>query len=386
MNVISLFDGMGCSYLALQKAGIEIKNYFAYEIDKFAIEQTSKEVPLIKHMGSVTDFRKEDLGGLSIDLIIGGSPCQGFSFAGKQLAFDDPRSALFFEYVRILKEVREINPNVKFLLENVRMKSEHEFIISQYLGVYPVAINSNLVSAQNRHRLYWSNIRTKTINLFGELVTDIPQPKNLGILLGDILENEVDEKYYLSEKAVSFFKSNSEKMQEAGNGFKFELSDIDKKSKTITTKECSRMENNFIRTKNYVQWDASGKGFKSQQDLAFYESGKHGALANARAETKTGVVITHNMQPRQGKGQGGKGHLQKNDQKSYCVDTTQSNAVEYDERIRRLTVRECSRLQTVPDSYTWHVSDSQAYKMLGNGFTVDAIAHILKHLNTNTTL
>lgn len=330
MNVLSLFDGMGCSYLALKKLGLNF-TYYASEIDKFAVHQTTKEFPDIIHIGDVTKVAAAILP--QIDLIIGGSPCQGFSFAGKQLAFDDPRSALFFEYVRILKEVREINPNVKFLLENVRMKAEHEFIISQYLGVYPVAINSNLVGAQNRYRLYWSNIRTKTLNLFGELVTDIPQPENLGILLGDILEKEVDEKYYLSEKSINWFKSNSEKMKEKGNGFRFEMTELDKKSKCITTKEGSRMENNFI--------------------------------------------ITHNMQPRQGKGKGGKGHLQKYDQKSYCVDTTQSNAVEYSDRIRRLTVRECSRLQTVPDSYKWHVSDSQAYKMLGNGFTVDVIAHIL---------
>src|SRR5690606_6302821 len=130
---------------------------YASEIDKYAIQVSKANYPDIVHVGDVT---KVDGGFLPhvIDLLIGGSPCQGFSFAGKQLNFDDPRSKLFFEYVRILKEIRMENPNVKFLLENVKMKKEHQNVISEHLGVEPISINSALLTAHNRPRLYWTNI------------------------------------------------------------------------------------------------------------------------------------------------------------------------------------------------------------------------------------
>lgn len=158
MNVLSLFDGMSCGQIALRELGIKVDRYYASEINKHAIKQTQLNFPDTIQLGDVRGVHAKDLP--KIDLLIGGSPCQGFSFAGKQLNFNDPRSALFFEFVRILNECREINPDVKFLLENVRMKRECEQVISDTLGIKPVMINSALVSAQNRVRLYWSNIRT----------------------------------------------------------------------------------------------------------------------------------------------------------------------------------------------------------------------------------
>jgi len=152
MNVLSLFDGMSCGQIALQKMGVKVDNYYASEIDKYAITVAKKNFPDMNHIGDVTEVRAEDLP--KIDLLMGGSPCQGFSFAGKQLNFDDPRSALFFEFVRLL---RDCKPKY-FLLENVRMKKEYQDVISEHLGVEPVKINSALVSAQNRVRLYWTNI------------------------------------------------------------------------------------------------------------------------------------------------------------------------------------------------------------------------------------
>jgi DNA (cytosine-5)-methyltransferase 3A len=151
MNVLSLFDGMSCGQIALNKANIPYNNYYAAEIDKYGMQITKKNYPNTVHLGDVTQIRGDNLP--KIDLLIGGSPCQGFSFAGKQLNFEDPRSKLFFEYVRILNEIRETNPNVKFLLENVKMKKEFSDIISEHLGVEPIKINSSLVSAQNRLRL-----------------------------------------------------------------------------------------------------------------------------------------------------------------------------------------------------------------------------------------
>ena len=169
INVLSLFDGISCGQIALERAGIKVKNYFASEIDKNAIKVTRANYAKTIHIGDVKNVRAIDLP--NIDLLIGGSPCQGFSFAGKQLNFDDPRSKLFFEFVRLLKEAK---PKY-FLLENVRMRKSSQDIISECLGCEPIEINSNLVSAQNRKRLYWTNI------------PDIKQPKDKGILLQDVI-------------------------------------------------------------------------------------------------------------------------------------------------------------------------------------------------------
>jgi len=164
MNVLSVFDGMSCGQIALNKLNIKYDKYYASEIDKYAIQQTKKNYPNTIHLGNVTKIKGSDLP--QIDLLMGGSPCQGFSFAGKQLNFDDPRSALFFEFVRLLKET---NPKY-FLLENVRMKKEYQDVITEHLSVEPIMINSALVSAQNRVRLYWTNI------------PNITQPEDKGIV------------------------------------------------------------------------------------------------------------------------------------------------------------------------------------------------------------
>ena len=157
MNVLSLFDGISAGQVALERAGIVVDKYYAAEVDKHAIAVTKANYPGTVQLGDVTKWREWDIAWSSIDLLIGGSPCQGFSFAGKQLAFNDPRSALFFVYVDILNHIRSTNPRVKFLLENVKMKKEFLDTITEYLGVEPVFINSALVSAQNRQRYYWAN-------------------------------------------------------------------------------------------------------------------------------------------------------------------------------------------------------------------------------------
>lgn len=170
MNVLSLFDGISCGQVALERAGIEVNNYFASEIDKHAIKVTQSNYPNTKQIGDVTKVNANDLP--NIDLLMGGSPCQGFSTAGNELNFDDPRSKLFFEFVRLLEETK---PKY-FLLENVVMKQEYQDVISQHLGVEPVKLNSALTSAQNRVRLYWANF-------------DITEPTDQGIKLEDILED-----------------------------------------------------------------------------------------------------------------------------------------------------------------------------------------------------
>lgn len=160
MKVLSLFDGISCGQVALQRAGIPVEAYFASEVDKYAIKVTQNNYNTTQQVGDVTQWRSWDIDWASIDLLLGGSPCQGFSLVGKQLAFKDERSALFFEYVAILNHIKSQNPEVKFLLENVPMQQVHLEVITEELGVQPIAINANLLLPQSRLRYYWCNWNT----------------------------------------------------------------------------------------------------------------------------------------------------------------------------------------------------------------------------------
>lgn len=236
ITVLSLFDGMSCGQIALRELGIKVKTYFASEIDGAAIQTTNLNFPDTVQLGDVRNVKAANLP--KIDLLIGGSPCQGFSICGKRLNFEDPRSVLFFEFVRVLNEVREKNPDVLFLLENVKMKREFEGIISQYLGLQPVQINSALVSAQNRIRLYWTNIQTREEGLFRELYTDIPQPADKQLLLKDVLqdESEVEERFYMNETTLKKVILHAERNKAAGNGFKAEIHQPEEKAACVTVK------------------------------------------------------------------------------------------------------------------------------------------------------
>ena len=195
INVLSLFDGISCGHIALDKAGISINKYYASEIDKYAIKVTNKNYPETINLGDVTTVSGE-LFTEKIDLLIGGSPCQGFSQAGKMKNFDDPRSKLFWEYVRILQEVK---PKY-FLLENVVMKQEWQDIISEALGVKPIMIDSSLTSAATRKRLYWTNI------------PGVGQPEDLGITFGDIRERDVQEgSIYYTDKGLDWIRRHEKR-------------------------------------------------------------------------------------------------------------------------------------------------------------------------------
>ena len=396
MNVLSLFDGMSCGQQALDRNGIKVDNYFASEIDKYAITVTMANYPNTKQLGSVVDVDGYSLP--KIDLLIGGSPCQSFSFAGKRkgmatkdeqeiLTLDhylqlksegfefEGQSYLFWEYMRLMYECK---PKY-FLLENVMMGEKWEKILSRAIGVNPIMINSSLLSAQNRQRLYWTNIGLEPAGLFGYPQSTIEQPKDKGILLKDVLESEVDEKYFLSGTRIEYMKRH--------NNTDFTT---DKKSSCLIA--------------SY---------YKQDRDSTYVDD-----------------LIVHNTMPRSSKtGKGGTGPLSRTDGKTYCLDTGTTNAVELikgarmtgrdpenpksrkpcsnteqmieerfdnkagtlttvqkdsllsiNKNIRRLTPIECERLQTVKDNYTNHVSDSQRYKMLGNGWTVDVIRHILNYM------
>lgn len=320
MNVLSLFDGMSCGQIALERAGIDVDYYFASEIDKYAIDVTHDNYPNTIQVGDVTKVQSKWLP--KIDLLIGGSPCQGFSFAGKQLNFDDPRSKLFFEFVRLLNELK---PRY-FMLENVRMKKESQDIISGYLGVEPIEINSALVSAQNRNRLYWTNI------------PGVVQPVDRGILLKDIvLDDTIPVALHnlyggFKEKNVRVFENKSPTIRTAAGGGHIP----------------SFVKSDMLHSKKALDYmDREVRGGRSHWDFKHHSDIRNPKSSAVVANFFKGVPY--------------------NVFKDWDV-------------IRKFHPVECERLQTVPDNYTRSVSDTQRYRMIGNGWTVDVIAGIFRGL------
>ena len=367
LNVLSLFNGISCGRIALERAGIPVANYHESEIDKYAGKASAYNWPDSVQIGDVCNVVVKDLPFVP-DLLIAGSPCQGFSFAGKQLNFNDQRSKLFFEFVRILKECQELNPNVLFMLENVPMKKEFQRVINEHLGIYPCEINGALVSAQSRNRLFWTNIRTKTGGLFGEVHSDIPQPSDKGILLSHILESEVDEKYFLSEKALARIERSTYSKAKVNPD----------KTGTINTKNNSGQLSIDSGTTLIGVVNVKGN-LKTNQD----KSGCFTAGANSAGNHSQMDLI---IQRERGFNKGGERAF---DGKTPTVSANrweQNNSLSSNSRIRRLTPTEVCRLFNVPDGY-FHdkdgkrlISESQQYKCLGNGWVVDVIAHIFSFI------
>jgi DNA (cytosine-5)-methyltransferase 3A len=303
-NVLSLFDGMSCGQIALNKLGIKYENFYSSEIDKHPMKVTQHNFPNTIQIGDVTQIKGENLP--KIDLLIGGSPCQGFSFSGKGLNFEDPRSKLFFEFVRLVKET---NPRY-FLLENVKMKKEYEQVITDYLGVEPIEINSSLVSAQNRVRLYWTNI------------PNIQQPEDRGIGLLDILED--DEK--INPGAIRGRQLNKatilgRRLNEEGKREDYNMS--------IPITQCLEVRATNTNKSNCLTTVAK------DNVLTTMPIGRHPDAFNKKLP------------------------------------------------FRYYTSKEYCRLQTVPDDYFDGVaSENQIRKMIGNGWTVDVIAHIFKNMES----
>jgi DNA (cytosine-5)-methyltransferase 3A len=476
MNVLSLFDGMSCGQLAINRIGLKYDNYFASEIDKYAISVTMANFPNTIQLGSVVDLDTSKLP--KIDLLIGGSPCQSFSFAGRRKGMTtkdeveiltlehylqlksekyefEGQSYLFWEYMRILNEVK---PKY-FLLENVKMAEKWSKILSNAIGVKPILINSALVSAQNRERLYWTNIGLEAKGLFGDMESIIKQPQDKQLILKDILQDNPNSKYYVSDKVLTW-------INKPRHTFKLDIRSENQKGKTVLVggrgntdlvkievvglKEVRSEEAREIRKQN------NKKGIDSnpyrKKDLVERTDGKTGAILtsltndnlikeiipvedkyyvklndsqkkkfddlNVKVDKsgtlteaigrggssyeylsmlKRNSIITHNVtqfvgaidEPKRGKGTSSGDYRQEHrvyheEGKATTAITTNktnyyvSNDINY--RIRRLTPIECERLQTVPDNYTSHVSDTQRYKMLGNGWTIDVIAHILSYI------
>lgn len=427
MNVLSLFDGMSCGQQALERLGIKVNKYFASEIDKHAIKVTMANYPNTIQLGSVVDVKGSDLP--KIDLLIGGSPCQSFSFAGKRKGMStkceteiltlehylqlkaegyefEGQSYLFWEYMRLLNECK---PKY-FLLENVEMGEKWERVLSKAIGINGIHINSALVSAQNRKRIYWTNIGHESGGLFGDLVCKIEQPKDRCILLKDILENEVDEKYYLSEKIINGFLEHNKRHIEEKNqtGFNWKPTNGNKKANTLRanaalcpTDNSLIVHNTMPRSSttgkggtgplsrndgktycldtgntNAIEIVASrGRGENNEQQLEARKDGKTNSLTSVQ---KDNLVFSCDIRTDEGL-------RQSKSEKAFALRSQaggelQGKGVSINSRIRRLTPLECERLQTVKDNYTNHVSDSQRYKMLGNGWTVEVIAHIFNYI------
>lgn len=443
MKVLSLFDGMSCGMIALDRLGIKVDKYYASEIDKYAIQVSQANYPNIIQIGDVCDIKAEDYQ--DIDLILAGSPCQGFSFAGKQLAFDDPRSSLFFEFVRLLKEIK---PKY-FLLENVNMKKEFLDVISEQVsscypelpfGIERIKINSALVSAQNRVRWYWTNI------------PGVDQPEQRGIVLRDILEYQLEDNTNAIPNKSQTIKSQYYKSSKANfendttKGGKFSATGIPQKSKEqyIETHDTPKQVgtavdvNGFDIQKRVYSLDgksptimeAAGTGGGRVPKIETHNTPKqiaiatdvngHDILKRVYSEDGKSPVVTTcgggNTEPkvvvqsyrevrteeakrlrRESKKNTGKDHtpfrakkiVPREDGKVGTVTPGLNNDhmisltrdKDQDVYWRKLTPLECERLQTVPDDYTNSVSNTQRYKMLGNGWTIEVICHILKNMD-----
>lgn len=300
MNVLSLFDGMSCGQIALSRAGIAYDAYYASEIDKHAMAVTQKNYPSTKQIGDVTKISAGDLP--RIDLLLGGSPCQGFSSAGNKLNFADPRSKLFFEFIRLLSECK---PKF-FLFENVMMNKEHEKAISDLFGCEPIMIDSSLVSAQSRKRLYWTNIPNITL------------PKQQNIELKDIVESGGVLRAKSQTVLTTLFKENAKSM-------------VKRNKQGLLV--CPEAERGLYRMKNTRPDARNRKSKKPQVGEEIISLGNEKFLLGQQEVS-----------------------------------------------FRKFTALECERLQTVPEGYTKTASTTQRYRMLGNGWTVDVIAHILSHI------
>lgn len=380
--VLSLFDGMSCGRIALERAGIKVKKYYASEINKYAQIVSATNYPDIIRLGDITKWKEWKIE--KPDLIMGGSPCQGFSFAGKGLNFNDPRSKLFFTFVDILKHYK---PKY-FLLENVKMKKEHQKVISDCLGVEPIEINSALVSAQNRKRLYWTNI------------PGVAQPEDKGILLKDIIDGQaflndngkvkkqteksncIDANYHkgkdnhaqrtliITGGRIVGRNPDNPKSRKAGlpTVQMLEIKD-DEKSNCVSTvgkdSLCVQVGKADVKGHDYNKRVYSPEG--KAPSLA--------AASGGNLEPKISICPAKSLPLL----------------KEYCAKSGDGAVRRYTEKRmhqminngiswRKLTPLECERLQTVPDNFTAHVSNTQRYKMLGNGWTVDVIAHIFRGL------
>lgn len=337
MNVLSLFNGMNTGRQALENVGIKVNKYYSSEIKPYAIELTQHHFPDTIQVGDVTKWKEWDIDWKTIDLVLSGSPCQDLSAAGKRAGINGKKSSLFFVFVDILNHIKSLNPNVLFLQENVGSASKLDVgIMSRELGVYPVRINSKLVTAQMRDRYYWTNIRTKK-TMFDEVV-DIPEPSDKKVFLKDILENG----YVDNEKSRCILESESRPLkQQHKMAHRFFNSGFT----TIISKD----KQTYLRVK-----EATKIGFV---DIANNEGVD---LSYPTSETRRGRSMKD---------------------KCNCLLRNNEYFVFQDNDIRYFTQTELERLQGFEDGYTSILTRNQAACLLGDGWTLPIIEHIFSFIN-----
>jgi DNA-cytosine methyltransferase len=367
MNVLSLFDGMSAGQVALEKAGIKVDNYYASEIDKYAIAVTQYNYPNTTQLGDITKVRYENgklysniyPDGLEtvIDIVIGGSPCQGLSFSGKMLAFDDPRSKLYFEFERL---VQQINP-IFWLLENVQMKKVHSSVITERLGFDFIKIDSAILSAQSRKRFYWSNI------------PNIKQPEDRCLHLEDFIESVTPDSIKSYAIDANYFKGGNLKQY-------FEKSRrqlvFDNPVQVAHIGENQQGRRVYHPSGKSVTLKAQGGGWGAKTGLYILP------VTFSRHQELSGKILDKSLPIESSNWRG----LNRNQRQTAILKMLETGEL----IIRKLTPVECERLQTFPDNYSKYgcfgnevkpISNTQRYKMLGNAFTVDVITHILSYIS-----
>lgn len=361
LRVLSLFDGISCGQVALERAGIPVKVYYASEIDKYAIQITQKNYPNTIQLGDVTKIDFTQFIG-KIDLIMGGSPCQDLSIAGKRAGLQGERSGLFYKFVEAIETIK---PKYFLLENNVGMPQEAYEEISKLMGCYPIEINSALVSAQTRKRFYWTNIGLQDFNLFGFPTVAIKQPENKGILLKDILETG----WAYQDKADCL----TARYQGATFPHDYLRNQRTQVAEPVCVNSQSGRSDGLAKQPSCADrvYSIEGKsvalasGWKQNiaEPLRLGQIGKGEQGQRIYSVRGKSVSLSAN-----GGDQGAKTGL-------YKIDLPDGEYL-----IRKLSPLECERLQTLPDRYTEGVSNSQRYKAIGNGWTVDVIAHIFSFI------
>jgi DNA-cytosine methyltransferase len=380
MNVVSLFNGMNTGRQALENVGIKVNKYYSSEIKPYAIELTQYHFPDTIQVGDVTKWREWNIDWQNIDLILSGSPCQDLSAAGKRAGINGKKSSLFFTFVEILNHVKKLNPKVLFLQENVGSASKLDVgIMSRELGVYPVRINSKLLTAQLRDRYYWSNIKTKE-TMF-DLVTDIPQPKDKGIMFKDIITDGRVERIKSTAILEGYVSKNTFKNENSNEAQKYLKSrdnigmcpivyvDTDKHCCLKTT--CGTESRSQISLKH--------RNETTGMVTLIYEVNNE---IRVKTNTKKGYdILTENdvldlsfptSTTRRGRVTKGK---------SPCLMESNNNLYSYkDGKVRTVNQIEMERLQGFPDGYTSILSKAKAGSLLGDGWTLPVIEHIFKFI------
>lgn len=340
MNVLSLFDGISCGQIALKNSNFSVDNYFSSEIDKNAIKVTQYNFPNTIQLGDVKNWRNWNLDFSKIDILLAGHPCQSFSLSGKKNGFLDSRGSLVHFLYEIFNEIKQKNPNFYFLFENVKMKADHQKILDELWGFSPIKINSSLVSSQNRERLYWTNI------------PNIKPPKDLDILLKDVIDNYWSDGHFSDGFHFTFTESKLENLKHYIGEFPSSLKSSWRSNPYSLLKIEENIKKLLVSSKYYdnFQWkfDKIGRILVLRPDgLKIQRIGRISSIDN-----KTEILT--------------------------CVTQPHINDGHF---LRKITCSEAEKLQTLPKNYTnIGLSDNQRFKMIGNGWTVDVISHILSHL------